>query len=217
MSSTELRTAGFYECKEGSGLHLDPEYIFSEILDPDTKEPVPPGKPGIFVWSHIDWRGTAILRYWSGDYIEGGMVVDPCPHCLLSLPRLRTPIWRAEKDFTKIRGTRVEFVSLQDAVRGVQDVATFQIILTKEIESDPFSRDRVEVLVAAVEGNDTGAIQANIKKAVLSAAEIGIDSVRFDSAAEIEARLFAKKLKAEWIVDSRPQSVAPTAPTGEKG
>ena len=163
------------------------------------------------------WRGTAILRYWTGDYIEGGMAVDPCPHCLLSLPRLGTPIWRAEKDFTKIRGSRVEFVSLQDAVRGVGGVATFQIILTKEIESDPFSRERVEVDVAPVEGSDPSAIKANIEKAVLSAVEIRIDSVRFSSAAEIEARLFAKKLKAEWIIDNRAPSIGPAALAGGPG
>lgn len=215
MSSTELRTAGFYECTEGSGLHLDPEYIFAELLDPVTKEPVPPGAPGIFVWSHIDWRGTAILRYWTGDYIEGGMSVDPCPHCSLSLPRLNTPIWRAEKDFTKIRGSRVEFVSLQDAVRSVKGVATFQIVLTREIESDPFSRERIEVMVALVEGSDAAAVAVGIEKAVLSAAEIRIDSITFSSAAEIEARLFSKKLKAEWIIDNRAAPAAQSALVGD--
>lgn len=208
MSSTELRTAGFYECVEGSGLHLDPEYIFAEILHPETKEPVPAGEPGVFVWSHIDWRGTAILRYWTGDYIEGGMVDDPCPHCRLALPRLRTPIWRIEKDFTKIRGTRVEFVSLQDAVRSVKGVSTFQIALTKQDASDLASRDRVEVLVAPVAGADTAVIEANLRKAVMSAVEISIDSITFSSAAEVENRLFAKKLKAEWIVDNRGEASA---------
>lgn len=211
MSSTELRTAGFYECVEGSGLHLDPEYIFAEILHPETKEPVATGEPGVFVWSHIDWRGTAILRYWTGDYIENGMVNDPCPHCRLALPRLRTPIWRIEKDFAKIRGSRVEYVSLQDAVRSVKGVATFQIALTKEDKSDPASRDRIEVIVAPVAGADTAAIETNLRNAVMSAVEISVDSVAFGSAAEVEGRLFAKKLKAEWIVDARGEASASQA------
>lgn len=206
MSSTELRTAGFYECVEGSGLHLDPEYIFAEILHPETREPVPAGEPGVFVWSHIDWRGTAILRYWTGDYIEGGIVDGPCPHCGLALPRLRTPIWRIEKDFTKIRGTRVEFVSLQDTVRSVKSVATFQIVIAKEDKSDPASRDKLEILVAPIAGVDTAIIEADVRKAVLSAVEISVDSITFSSAAEVEGRLFAKKLKAEWIVDIRDET-----------
>ncbi len=45
MGSTELRSAGFYECHEGSKLHFDPEYFFAEILDPETKQPVPHGEP----------------------------------------------------------------------------------------------------------------------------------------------------------------------------
>jgi hypothetical protein len=30
------------------------------------------------------------------------------------------------------------------------------------------------------------------------------DAVIFESVAQIEARLFAKKLKAEWVIDQRP-------------
>src|SRR5262249_42948376 len=39
MSSTELRTGGFYECSEGGKLHFDPANFFGEILDPETREP----------------------------------------------------------------------------------------------------------------------------------------------------------------------------------
>jgi len=207
MSSTELRSTGFYECAEGSKLHFDPEYFFAEILDPKTLEPVPWGEPGVFVWSHIDWHGTVILRYWTGDYVTGGMVWGDCPHCGLTIPRLITPIWRIEKDFTKIRGARVEFVGLQDAVRSVNGVRTYQIVLRKEAPDDPTSRDLLEVHLAVGEGFDRRSVGEELRKILKRSVEVTPDAVLFETAEEIEAKLFAKKLKAEWIVDLRPTPV----------
>ncbi len=210
MGSTELRSPGFYECAEGSKLHFDPEYFFAEILHPQTREPVPWGEPGVLVWSHIDWRGTVILRYWTGDYISGGMVWGTCPHCRLTIPRLVTPIWRAERDFTRIRGARVEYVALQDAVRGVAGVQTYQIVIGTDDPAEAASRDRLDVTVAAAPGSDTVVLANAVRDAVKRQVEVLPDSVTVEPAADIEARLFARKLKAEWIVDLRPPpAVAP--------
>lgn len=204
MSSTELRTGGFYECAEGSKLHFDPAGFFAEILDPDTLEPVEPGQPGVFVWSHIGWHGTAILRYWTGDYVSGGLQWGTCPHCGHTIPRLITPIWRAEKDEMKIRGTRVEAVRLLDAVRGADGVNTFQIIVRKADPADPFSRDFIDVTVSAQPGMDEATVAENVRLNVLKETELTPDAISFASAPEVEQRLFAKKLKAEWLIDQRP-------------
>jgi phenylacetate-CoA ligase len=214
MSSTELRTGGFYECAEGSKLHFDPAGFFAEVLDPDTREPVPSGQPGVFVWSHIGWHGTAILRYWTGDYVSGGIDWGTCPHCSHTIPRLITPIWRADKDETKIRGTRVEAVTLLDAVRGAEGIDTFQIVLRKQDQEDPFSRDLIDVAVSVVPGVDPDRAADNVRSNVKQMTELTPDSVSFATTAEIEARLFAKKLKAEWLIDERP---APHAGTDAQG
>lgn len=207
MGSTELRSAGFYECHEGSKLHFDPELFFGEILDPETKEPVAPGEPGVFVWSHVDWRGTVILRYWTGDFVSGGMQWGVCSHCGLTIPRLITPIWRAAHDFTKIRGARIEFVALQDCVRGVSGVQTFQIVLRKQDEADVTSRDLIDIYVAHETHVDEAALRDAVSAALLTRMEIQPDSVQFQSAEEIDSRLFARKLKGEFIVDLRPKAV----------
>jgi len=206
MGSTELRSAGFYECHEGSKLHFDPEYFFGEILDAETKQPVAWGQPGVFVWSHIDWRGTAILRYWTGDYVSGGMVWGQCPACGLTIPRLVTPMWRAAHDSTKLRGARIEYLALQDCVRSVVGVTTFQAAISKEDEADPASRDRLDIFVASAPGVDQSALHKAILAAFKSKLEVVPDSVRFQSVEDIESRLFARKLKAEWVVDTRPKS-----------
>lgn len=204
MSSTELRSVGFYECAEGSKLHLDPENIFCEILDQHTQQPVAEGAPGVLVWSHVDWRGTVLLRYWTGDYAAGGIVEGECPHCGLTIPRLRTPIWRAERDSTKIRGARVEYLALQEAVRGVAGVKTFQVRIGKANTEDPYSRDTLEIALACDDCRGQDQVVSDVSRAVISATELTPDVIRVMDAAEIESRLFAVKLKAEWIVDERP-------------
>lgn len=92
--SPEMR-ACFFECGEKGGFHLNPEFFFWEVLDPHTREPVESwGEPGVLVFSHIDWRGTVLLRYWTGDYVTGGVVWERCENCGLTLPVIRGPIQR---------------------------------------------------------------------------------------------------------------------------
>lgn len=199
---TEVKGA-FYECDEGSGLHLSPEKYFWEILDPKTKEPVEEGKPGVLTFSHIGWRGTVFLRFYTGDLING-MVWDKCPKCGYTIPRLLTPMCRAVKDFTKIKGARVPLLALQTAVRNSEGVESFQVIITKEKEEDPFSRDLVIVYVAKKEGFDEEKVSNSIRKNVKLDCEISPNKIIFEDTQRLEERLFQRTgLKADWIIDER--------------
>ncbi len=87
----EMR-ALFFECSEGKGIHLNPEFFYWEVLDPDSREPVKWGEPGVLTFSHFDWRGTVLLRYWTGDLVEGGLYWERCPACGLIMPLAHTPV-----------------------------------------------------------------------------------------------------------------------------
>ncbi len=87
----EMR-ALFFECAEGTGIHLNPEFFFWEVLDPESREPVKWGEPGVLTFSHCDWRGTVLLRYWTGDLIEGGLYWERCRSCGMIMPLAHTPI-----------------------------------------------------------------------------------------------------------------------------
>lgn len=199
---TELKGA-FYECGEGSGIHLNPEHYFWEVLDPETKEPVPDGHEGVLTFSHIDFRGTVLIRFYTGDLIKG-MVWDKCEHCGHTGPRLLTPLCRAVKDFTKIKGARVNLLNLQTAIRSTPGVESFHIVITKEKTGDPFSRDWVRVHVAKKADAAEEAIAPAMKKNVKLDCEISPSEIVFNTAEEIERMLFARtNLKADWIVDER--------------
>lgn len=194
MSSTELKAGGFQECDEGTGLHIDPQHFYVEIVDPETKEPVPEGSPGVFVWSHIGWHGTMILRYWSGDIIEGGVAWGECPNCHLVLPRLFPPIRRLYSDFLKIRGARVDLTQLRAALEAVLGRDGFQLV----VRHDPESVGRYSILVFAQRGAEvTGEV---IKDLVKSVVELHVDKVEFISQEDLKKKLYASGWKPKWLV-----------------
>ena len=204
---TEMKW-GFLECRETSGIHLNPRYYYWELLDPETREPVPEGAPGVLVFSHIDWRGTVLIRYWTGDLVKGGMRWTRCHHCGYTFPKIYPPICRAEKDFTKIKGARVDLTSLIESVRATPGVRDFQVILDSESHDDEFSRDHVIVHLLCQDDVPTGdrpQIEAALRERVKRHTEISPDEVIFENdAEEFSRRLFDKNgIKAEYIVERR--------------
>ena len=195
----------FMECDEGAGIHLNPKYYYWELLDPETRRPVPPGQPGALVFSHIGWRGTVLIRYWTGDLVKGGLTWDRCPRCGYTFPRLHPPICRLEHDFTKIKGARVDLSLLTETVRATEGVRRFQIVLARESELDELSRDCVIVHVLAEPGAAQSAIEDALRHRVKAATEVAPDQVVFEhDEAGFEARLFARNgVKADYLIERR--------------
>jgi len=196
----------FYECTEQSNIHLNPKFFYWEVVDPETCEPVPEGEPGVLVFSHIDWRGTSFLRYYTGDLIRGGVRWERCANCGLTYPKMYPPIMRAKKDFTKLKGTRVSLLELLSAVRDTPGVYQFQAVLDKEVSGDEFSRDKLVVRLAVEDGVEPAAVVEAVKKNVKGATEVTPDEVIIESDREkLELELFEKTgIKAEYVVEKRP-------------
>ena len=202
---TEMKIA-FYECTERSNIHLNPKYFYWEIVDPDTLEPVPEGEPGVLVFSHIDWRGTSFLRYYTGDLITGGVRWERCKSCGLTFPIMYPPIMRAKKDFTKLKGTRVSILELVSAIRDTTGVYQFQAVLDKEVSGDEFSRDKLVVRVAVEKGFSPEQVAEDVRKNVKGTTEVTPDEIIIEQDREkLEAELFEKTgIKAEYVVENRP-------------
>jgi phenylacetate-coenzyme A ligase PaaK-like adenylate-forming protein len=204
LGMTEMKWA-FLECSEKSGIHLNPEFYYWELLDPKTREPVPEGEPGVLVFSHIDWRGTVLIRYWTGDLIKGGMRWERCEHCGWTFPRIFPPICRAEKDFTKIKGTRVDLTTLIESIRDTPGVRNFQVMLENENSEEQFSRDVMSVYLLPEPNSDQSAIEQQLRKRVKLHSEVTPDRVIFEhDETEFNDRLFARTgIKADYVVERR--------------
>jgi phenylacetate-CoA ligase len=149
--ATEMQ-GGMVECAHGSGYHNPaPDQFLFEAVDPNTRQPVPDGDEGLLLLTHLDRRGTVMLRYALGDVAR--LTRDKCPHCgalterIISMPR------RVD-DLVKIKGMLVNPQALIESVLGEPALLDFQAIVDKENPSDPLSMDRLRLRVVAAEGAD---------------------------------------------------------------
>jgi phenylacetate-CoA ligase len=200
---TELKWTSM-ECAEAGGIHLNPKFYYWEMLHPETREPVGPGEPGVLVFSHIGWRGTALIRFWTGDLVRGGVHWGRCEHCGYSFPRIFPPICRAVQDFTKLKGARVDLSLLIETVRDTPGVRQFQIVLGSEDAGAEFSRDLMTLHVAAEREAAPAELERLLKGRVKELTELTPDRLVFEDEAAIEKRLFARTgIKADYVVEKR--------------
>jgi len=137
------------ECNELKGFHVPkPARYFFEFLDPITLEPVPDGQPGLVVMTHLDRRGTCLLRYVVGDICS--MTHERCPECGNWEPRFQMVPYRTG-GIIKIKGTLVTISALYDVLSKVKEIEEYEIIATQTDPSDPFSEDALLVRIACEE------------------------------------------------------------------
>jgi phenylacetate-coenzyme A ligase PaaK-like adenylate-forming protein len=136
----------FVECCEFGGNHNPAPNIYHiEILDPDTLRPLPDGEVGLLAVTHIDRRGTVLLRYVVGDLAarEGGT----CPYCGRSGDRLvvrmgSTYAVRAE-EVIRVGGKLVNPEAVRNQLAGVSGMVEYQLVVEKEDPRNAFSPDRL--------------------------------------------------------------------------
>ena len=78
------------ECRESAGrtgLHTYPDLDLVELVDPETGEPVGKRDGGEVVLSQLGWRGSALLRWRTGD-LAAAVDETPCPACGRTVPRV---------------------------------------------------------------------------------------------------------------------------------
>lgn len=213
-----LATYGFTEAKmawiecpaagERSGYHLLPELGYVEIVDPDTGALLPDGQPGEIVFSALDCRGTVVLRYRTGDHIDGGLTYEPCPHCHWTGPRLVGSISRVSEkrrlDIAKLKGTLVDFNALELVLDDLEGLGAWQIELRK-LGDDPYERDELIVHASSRAGADRSDLERAISRRFFDTAEIRPNRVVWHSDEELqELHGVGRSLKEQKIVDHRP-------------
>jgi len=179
-----------------------------EIVDPKSGEPLPPGQPGEIVFTPLDARGTVVLRYRTGDFIDGGLTYEPCPHCGRSLPRLVGNISRRseikEMKLDKLKGTLVDFNELEHVLDEAPNIGAWQVELRK-VGDDPLEMDELVLHVQKIDGSEEITVSAQLSERCFNHLEINPNRIVFHTAAEIR-RLqgVGKLLKEQKIVDHRP-------------
>lgn len=219
-----ISTYGFTEAKiawteclppeDGSptGFHVYPDMAFVEIVDPESGERVPDGQPGEIVFTPLDSRGTVVVRYRTGDLIEGGITRDPCPHCGRTCPRLIGKISRVSDirrlNIGKLKGTQVDFNALENLLDDTDGLGAWQIELRKR-NDDPLESDLVLVHAVPLNGISRETLRDRISDRFGQTMEFSPNAIEFHSWDEIRRMQgVGKELKEQKVVDRRPSSDA---------
>lgn len=220
---TEAKLA-WTECPCGpkqvpAGYHLYPDLGIIEVINPITGAVVPPGEPGELVYTPLDARGTVVLRYRTGDLIDGGLVYGPCPHCGRSAPRLVGNISRCsevkEMRLDKIKGTLVDFNQLEHVLDDAEHVGAWQLELRKR-NDDPLEVDEL-VLHVEIRGDVRGdRLTRDLTNRFAAETEIHPNRIVFHDGEEMrELQGVGRQLKESKIVDHR--NAAPGSPGSRSG
>ncbi|HWN96788.1 MAG TPA: AMP-binding protein [Methylomirabilota bacterium] len=209
---TESKMA-FAECPRGiaepsCGYHLYPDFALFEVVDLKTGVPVLPGEPGELVFTPLDARGTVVLRYRTGDLIEGGVVYGPCPNCGRNVPRLVGNISRCaeirEMRMDKIKGTLVDFNELEHMLDDYAHIGAWQIELRKR-NDDPLELDELIVHVSKHNGVPEAQLARELNERFVARAEIHPNRIVFHTSDEMRAlQGVGSELKERKLVDHRP-------------
>ncbi|HWX19314.1 MAG TPA: AMP-binding protein, partial [Candidatus Binatia bacterium] len=217
-----LATYGFTEAKmawpecpflpgrPSGGYHLYPDLGILEVIHPMTGEVLPPGQPGELVFTPLDARGSVVLRYRTGDFTDGGLSYEPCPHCGRSLPRLLGNISRRsevkEMNLGKLKGTLVDFNELEHVLDDAPGIGAWQVELRK-IKDDPLELDEVILHVQKINGADEARVTRDLSERCSTHLELRPNRVVFHDAEEMR-RLHGvgSLLKEQKLVDRRPSA-----------
>lgn len=142
--STEL--GAFAQCCEESDWHNPaPEIQYHEVVDPDTGRRLPDGERGALAVTHLDRRGTVLIRFVVGDTVS--IDHSPCPHCGRNGDRIVGPVVRT-KDLVKVKGMLINPAVLLDSLQGFAGVDELQVVIKRLNADDPYSMDEMLVRLA---------------------------------------------------------------------
>ncbi|MBN1501333.1 MAG: phenylacetate--CoA ligase [Spirochaetes bacterium] len=132
------------ECDIQHGLHVNEDYFFPEIIDPETGKVLPEGEKGELVFTTLTKQGTPILRYRTRDITW--LWHDECK-CGRTLVKMHRLLGRND-DMLIIRGVNVFPSQIENVLLRVEETQPhYQII----IERGSTHLDEVELQVEVEE------------------------------------------------------------------
>ncbi len=92
-----------FECEEQTGMHVNEDHFFPEIIDPETGEVLPEGSKGELVFTSLDKEAFPLMRYRTRDICVLSRKKCSCGRTLIKMSK---PMGRSD-DMMIIRGVNV--------------------------------------------------------------------------------------------------------------
>ena len=121
-----------YECEDQTGMHINEDHFYAEIIDPDTGEVLPEGSKGELVFTSLDKEGFPLLRYRTRDICV--LSREKCP-CGRTHVKMSKPMGRSD-DMMIIRGVNVFPSQIETVLLNEGYTPNYQIIVDRVNNSD---------------------------------------------------------------------------------
>lgn len=198
--------AAWIQCDEKSGFHTYPDLEFFEVVDKDGNR-VKEGEPGELIFTALDWRGSVVLRYKTGDMVQG-IEYHGCPFCGRTVPLIRPDIQRSSeiKEFhlTKVKGELINLNNFYTAIGSEKEIKEWQVEIRKK-NNDPFEIDEIIVYLALEPGVDFDRFRIHLEKKIRDEIFVQPTIMQSDLATLLDRLGMETELKEKRIIDTRPK------------
>ena len=130
-----------FECECQNGTHLNEDYFYPEIVNPETGEPLPEGSFGELCFTHLTKEGMPLLRYRTHDLTA--LHYDKC-ECGRTLVRMDRILGRCD-DMLIIRGVNVFPSQIEAVILSLPEFEPHFMLIVDRINNTDTSELRVEV------------------------------------------------------------------------
>ena len=138
---TEIYGPGIgISCKYDNGMHYWDDYIYIEIIDPETLQPLPDGEWGEIVITTLVKEGAPLIRYRTHDLSR--IIPGECP-CGSKFPRLDIIAGRTD-DMMKIKGVNVFPKQIEEILQEFPELSSEYQIRISHLEGKDTMRIYVE-------------------------------------------------------------------------
>lgn len=153
---TEIYGPGIgINCQNESGIHYWDDYIYIEIIDPVTGEPVPDGEDGEIVITTLVKEGAPLIRFRTHDLSR--IIPEKCP-CGSKFPRIDIIKGRSD-DMFKVRGVNMFPSQVEEILSKVEGASSeYSVTIARD---DDNNRD---VMLLTVEGDGNYSFDEITKK-----------------------------------------------------
>ncbi len=123
-----------FECSEQTGMHINEDHFFAEIIDPDTGEVLPEGTKGELVFTALDKEAFPLLRYRTRDICVLSRKKCSCGRTLIKMAK---PMGRTD-DMLIIRGVNVFPSQIETVLINEGYQPNYQIVVDRVNNNDTF-------------------------------------------------------------------------------
>ena len=141
---SELQGPGVsFECEAQDGLHINEDYFYPEIIDPQTLKPLPDGEYGELVFTCIGNEALPLVRYRTGDITALYRDECACGRTLVKMKKLRG----RTDDMLVVRGINVYPSQIEHIILSLGLKPNYQIIVDR--------KDNLDVLTINIEMSES--------------------------------------------------------------